>query len=323
VTKLGLLAAVTAALLGAQSAHAHGIAGNRYFAGTITFDDPAVADEAILPGFSTLNHPAQGGNVSDTRFNWSFDRLLTPTVAVTFDGGWISRNWSTAQSSGLDTTNVGIKAEVFRNNQHEALISAGLAWGIGRSGAAGVDANGPNTIQPGVFFGKGFGDLPDQAAWLRPFAVTGAIVDEMPVGTTTGTALVPNLAPGMLQSIQVPKVETLHWGFSIQYSTYYLTSRFTGGAPKEEPLNQFVPLVEFVFDNPRVGGPVATMNPGLAYVAVTWQVAAEAIVPMNRDSGGATGFRMQLLFFIDDALPSIFGKPLLSDQPDRSLIAWH
>ena len=26
-------------------AHAHGIAGNRYFVGTVTFDDPAVADE--------------------------------------------------------------------------------------------------------------------------------------------------------------------------------------------------------------------------------------------------------------------------------------
>jgi hypothetical protein len=138
-----------------------------------------------------------------------------------------------------------------------------------------------------------------------------------------GTALVPNLATGMFQSIRVPRVETLHWGFSIQYSTYYLSSRFTGGPPKNEPLNQFVPLVEFAFDNPRTGAPTATMNPGFAYVAVTWQVAAEAFVPMNRESGNAPGFRLQLLFFIDDALPAIFGKPLLSDQPDRSLIAWH
>jgi hypothetical protein len=110
----------------ADSAYAHGIAGNRYFAGTITFDDPAVADEAILPGFSNLKHPAQGGHVDDTRFNWSFDRLLTPTIAVTFDGGWVGRNWTTSQTSGLDTTNMGIKAEVFRNNRHEALLSAGL-----------------------------------------------------------------------------------------------------------------------------------------------------------------------------------------------------
>ena len=65
------------------------------------------------------------------------------------------------------------------------------------------------------------------------------------------------------------------------------------------------------------------MNPGFAYVAVTWQIAAEAIVPLNQAGGNATGFRVQLLFFIDDALPSVFGKPLLSEKPDRSLIAWH
>jgi len=40
------------ALLWTESAKAHGIAGNRYFDGTMTFDDPAVADEAIVPNFS-------------------------------------------------------------------------------------------------------------------------------------------------------------------------------------------------------------------------------------------------------------------------------
>jgi hypothetical protein len=44
---------------GAHSADAHGIAGNRFFPGTLTFDDPAVADEAIL---STQKHPGDGGD---------------------------------------------------------------------------------------------------------------------------------------------------------------------------------------------------------------------------------------------------------------------
>jgi hypothetical protein len=65
------------------------------------------------------------------------------------------------------------------------------------------------------------------------------------------------------------------------------------------------------------------MNPGLAYVAVTWQLAAEVIVPLNRDGGTSTGIRAQLMFFLDDLIPSLFEKPLLSDTPDRSLIAWH
>jgi hypothetical protein len=65
------------------------------------------------------------------------------------------------------------------------------------------------------------------------------------------------------------------------------------------------------------------MNPGLAYVAVAWQLAAKVIVPLNRDAGNSTGFRTQLLFFLDDLIPKLFDKPLLSDKPDRSLVAQH
>jgi hypothetical protein len=43
-----------ALLLSVQAAGAHGIAGNRFFVGMLTFDDPSVADEAIVPNFSTL-----------------------------------------------------------------------------------------------------------------------------------------------------------------------------------------------------------------------------------------------------------------------------
>jgi hypothetical protein len=107
-------------------------------------------------------------------------------------------------------------------------------------------------------------------------------------------------------------VEKLHWGFSVQYSTYYLTSRFNGGPPKEEPLRQFVPLVEFAFNSPRGQKTAVTMNPGLAYVANTWQVAAEAIVPLNSEGGHGIGVRAQLLLFLDDLIPSVFGRPLLS-----------
>jgi hypothetical protein len=305
-----------------HSADAHGIAGNRFFVGTLTFDDPSVADEAIIPNFSTLSHPVEGGSAVDNRFDWSFTRLLTPVLQAQVDSGWIHRNWPTARTSGFATIDVGIKSEIYRNNQHEMLVAAGALWGIGHSGAQVVGADEPNSFQPGVFFGKGFGDLPDGLAWLRPFAVTGAFVDELPFGATT-TALGFNAASGKAQSVLVPTVETLHWGLSLQYSTYYLTDRFTGGPPKDEPLNQLLPLVEFSFDTPRGQSTLATMNPGLAYVAVAWQLAAEVIVPLNREAGGSTGFRAQLLFFLDDLIPKLFDKPLLNDKPDRSLIAWH
>jgi hypothetical protein len=241
VVALGLIVA-------AHAAEAHGIAGNRYFDGTLTFDDPAVADEAILPYYTNLVYPAQGSNVLQNSIDWSFARLLTPTLAITYDSGWLHRNWPVGHTSGFAATDVGLKYEAYRNNQHEALVSVGLGWGIGHSGTQGVGANEPNTIQPGIFFGKGFGDLPDQLSWLRPFAITGAMVGDTPIGSG-GKAVAPILATGRLGPVLAPAVETLNWGFSIQYSTLYLTSRFTGGPPKAEPLNQLVPLVEFSFDS--------------------------------------------------------------------------
>jgi len=81
-------------------------------------------------------------------------------------------------------------------------------------------------------------------------------------------------------------------------------------------------LVEFRFDRPRGQQTAATANPGFAYVAVTWQVSAEATIPLNHAGGTGPGFLTQLLFFIDDLIPSLFGKPLLNNQPDRSQIAW-
>jgi hypothetical protein len=138
----------------------------------LTFDDPAVADEAILPFYTNLAFPTEGGNVAQNLVDWSFARLLTPTLAITYDSGWIHQNWPSGHTSGFAATDVGLKYEAYRNNQHEALVSVGLAWGIGHSGARGVGADEPDTIQPGLFFGKGFGGcVPLQSQerlWTRP-----------------------------------------------------------------------------------------------------------------------------------------------------------
>jgi hypothetical protein len=313
--KVVILLAVSAllVLVASRATQAHGIAGNRFFPGTLTIDDPAVADEAIIPNFSQWNHPDGGGDIRDNRINYSFTRLLTPTVGVVFDNSWIARNWGVAKRAGFDVTSVGIKWEVYRNNPHETLVSVNLLWGIGNSGAQGVDTKAPNLIKPGLFLGKGFGDVPDGLSWLRPFGVTGAVVLEHPAGGISSN-LGFDPVTGQLGPMLTRNVDILHWGFAVEFSTLYLTSRFTGGPPKEEPLNQFVPLVEFAFDSAPGRKSVATMNPGVSYVAVTWQLAVEAIVPLNNVSGRDIGGRAQLLFFLDDLVPSLFGKPLLSGR---------
>jgi len=201
---------------------------NRFFPGTLSFEDPAVADEAILPNFASFKRPVGGGNIVDNRFDWSFIRLLTPTLQVGIDGAWLHRNWGNSLRSGFDVTSLSVKGEVYRNDLHEMLVAAGLGWGIGHSGAQSIGANAPDLILPGVFFGKGFGDLPEGLAWLRPFAVTGAVTLEHPM---TGSSINFGIDPqkGQLGPMLTRNVDTLHWGFALEFSTLYLTSRFTPG----------------------------------------------------------------------------------------------
>jgi len=275
-------------------AHAHGIAGNRFFPGTMTFDDPAVADEfEISP--SALDHPLDsngGPNVLDSAVSWSFARLLTPDLSIGLNGGWINRTGSGFPAqSGFDQTSITLKRLMYKDDLHEVLISASLSWGIGGSGASGVGADKPNTLVPSITFGKGFGDLPDQLAWLRPFALAGAVSLETPLSANSvNFGFDPTT--GQFGPMVGANVETLHWGFAIEYSTFYLTSRFTPGQlPKEEPLHQLVPLVEFSFDSPSGQKTAATMNPGISYVEDVWQVSAEVIVLLNSQGGSRPGIQ--------------------------------
>jgi hypothetical protein len=53
-------------------------------------------------------------------------------------------------------------------------------------------------------------------------------------------------------------------------------------------------------------------NPALlSYVAETWQLVAETILPMDRQAGRGVA-RIQVLLFLDDLVPMLFEKPLLS-----------
>jgi hypothetical protein len=141
--------------------------------------------------------------------------------------------------------------------------------------------------------------------------VTGALSLEHPTGSISAN-LGFDPVTGQLGPVLTRRVDILHLGFAVEFSTLYLTDRFTGGPPKQEPLNQLVPLIEFAVDSPSGQKSIATANPGLSYVAVTWQLAVEAIVPLNNASGHGLGGRAQLLLFLDDLAPSLFGKPMLS-----------
>ncbi len=86
---------------------------------------------------------------------------------------------------------------------------------------------------------------------------------------------------------------------------YHLTGPLDARqASENEPLHQFIPLVEFAFDTPR-GEKTAAMNSGLAYVGGR-QLAAEAIVPQG---GRTIGVRAHLFLFLDDLIPAALARP--------------
>src|SRR5258708_35025783 len=85
---VGGIWAVTLLLLTMGRAEAHGIAGNRFFVGTLTFDDPAVNDE-LSSTFSALRRNAPGGTAFERQLTTETSRLLTPNLAIGAEMNWI------------------------------------------------------------------------------------------------------------------------------------------------------------------------------------------------------------------------------------------
>jgi hypothetical protein len=109
--------------------------------------------------------------------------------------------------------------------------------------------------------------------------------------------------------------DVLSWAFGVELSTLYLTSRFNGAPPKEESLNQLRPLIGFPADTTIEGGSftsAATMNPGLPYVGVVYQIVAEASVPLDRQAGHGVGVKAGLELFLQDLVRLLFDRPALS-----------
>ena len=76
---------------------------------------------------------------------------------------------------GFQNLETLFKYRLFKNVEHEFVVSAGLEIEWGGSGAQSVGAERFNVYTPTLYFGKGFGDLPSSLNWARPFAITGQV----------------------------------------------------------------------------------------------------------------------------------------------------
>ncbi|MDE3066382.1 MAG: hypothetical protein KGJ60_02415 [Verrucomicrobiota bacterium] len=284
-------AIITAIAPGAPSAQAHGFAGARFFPPTIQTDDPFVADELALPTVSTFKTPGDPAT-RETDVGVSFSKLIFPNFALGAEENYIFQTPEGGSTvSGFDNLGLNAKCQLWVNAPYESIFSVGADWDVGGTGAKKIGADSANTFTPTIYFGKGFGDLPDALNYVKPFALTGVI----------GEALPTSAAP-----------DSLEWGFALEYSLPYMESQMKDiGLPA--PFKNMIPLVEFSFETPenRGGGPTTgTINPGVLWETKYFQLGAEAIIPANSDTGSEVGAVFQIQFYLDDLLPTMFGRPI-------------
>lgn len=279
-------ALVLGVLIFSARAHAHGVIGQRFFPATISSDDPFAADELALPTITAFNH--------ETDYDFDYSKSIFPGFAVGIGAGYVDATPPGGPAAtGFTNLHLAPVMELFRDPTREFVFSAGLDWDIGGSGSKSV-ADRFSTYTPTIKFGKGFGDLPDDMAYLKPFAVTGTAGYAIP-GTN-----------GLSESIE--------WAGAVEYSLLYLQNNV-----RDQGFNNFIarltPVIEFNFSSPVSGGTTTgTFNPGLIWSGQHEQFSLEAIIPANHASGDAVGVMAQLHFYIDDLFPHTLGTPLFGGK---------
>ena len=303
------LLVVVAWVLGSRPALAHGIAGKRFFPATLATDDPFVADELSLPTIESRKMPAAGEEpvTRETGFSVDVSKRLTDNLGVGLGATYnlLQPDGGDAQR-GFDNLAASIKYKFYQSDEHETILSTGVDWDVGGSGSKRVGAESFSTVTPGLFFGKGFGDLPESMQFARPLAVTGVV--GLAVPTRAGTTSVGD--DGQRSVERHPHM--LQWGVAVEYSVPYLQS-FVRDIGLREPFNRLIPVVEFAMTTALdrgASGTTGTINPGVIWAGRYAQIAVEAIVPVNGRSGNRVGWIAQLHFFLDDLFPTTIGRPI-------------
>ncbi|HEY7538638.1 MAG TPA: hypothetical protein VIF11_00750 [Methylomirabilota bacterium] len=192
------------------------------------------------------------------------------------------------------------------------------------TGSKKVDAESFNTWTPQLFFGKGFGDLPDQLELMKPFAVTGVLGLAVPSRVHTKTFETDEDGNVDVKKPLNPTV--FQWGFSFQYNLQYLQS-YVRDVGLPAPINRMIPIVELVMETPvdgrDAGRTTGTVNPGIIWFGRYFQLGIEAVIPVNHDISKNIGALAQIHFYLDDnpnavivEAPGYTGRDGRSIMPD-------
>jgi len=275
-------------------------------------DDPFVSDELSLPTVSTIRTSEDGG-ARETDISVDISKRITPDFAIEIGDTFTALTpHEGPAANGFGNLELGGKYQLLKNGAHEAIVSIGLGVEVGGTGGRSVGADSFSNWTPGIFFGKGFGDLPNELPFLKPFAITGQLGLAIP--TSASTRRVTMDAQTGDRDIEIERhPNVLEWGFALEYSVIYLQSQIED-MHLHAPFDGLIPLVEFAFESPlnrgAQGQTTGTINPGIIWAGKYFQVGVEAIVPINDRTGNNVGVIAQLHFFVDDLFPHSLDRPL-------------
>ena len=302
--------------LGVLAAHGHGFAGARFFPATLSTDDPFIADELSLPTISTIRTPDDGGT-RETDISIDFAKRITPKLVLEIGQTFTSLDPRKGGSAnGFGNLELGGKYELLESDAHEAIISAGLDVEIGGTGAKAVGADSFTTWTPGIFFGKGFGDLPESVRFLKPLALTGLAGIAIPTSASTRSVSFDDVTGA--RELEVERhPDVLEWGFALEYSIPYLQSQVQD-LHLHAPFDRMIPLVEVALETPldrgAGGQTTGTINPGVIWSGQYFQFGVEAVIPINERTGNNVGVIAQVHFYLDDLFPHSLGRPLFGGR---------
>jgi len=260
---------------------------------------PTAADFYNPPNLVVLPSTATTPSTREIDIPNTYSRLITKDWSVFFTETFrILEDSNRGRRSGFDNLVIGTQYQLYTNPEHQFIVTVGGTAAIGGTGAPGI-ASSFSTLTPTIFIGKGFGDLPDSVAWLRPLTVSGTIAVAVPTASTTlsslGTtdsyadagaftslATVPTGATTLSETIN-PKI--LQLGLALEYSL--VTNSYTGANRTGTRYPEgWVPLVEFTtatpLNGPLVGRTTGTVNPGVIWVSRYLQAGVEAIIYPDR-----------------------------------------
>jgi hypothetical protein len=211
--------------------------------------------------------------------------------------------WGTGLALRL-TENLGIEIEGEWEEEDEfegpELV---VKYVVGRSelresiGTIAVEKSA-DAFGTGFFYGKGFGDFPERLLYLRPLMLQGDVV---------------------FHREEEDRHNALAYNFAIYYSIPYL-QQFVKDVGIPRPFNRLFPMVEFNYERDLNGhhkGEVAGfIRPGFVWVGKSVQFGLAAVVPMTGHSkeDGDRGVTATMSLYLDDLVPSVFGKPLFTGK---------